>query len=162
MQLWMSGRGRVPARRAATALACALVAALMLTTVASAAKAIIITKKTDQSTPELFSNFAPTASLAADGHTVHVAGTVDCEGPTADAVPVQIWVMVWKDGVAATGTASSACTGTAQAWSADVVVRGAGVLTAGTAHAHAWVGVAPEAGGGPSAFDWGRLITLGS
>lgn len=160
MRMLSVTRWRAPVLGVAIALSCALVLFALSTMGASAAKAIIITKRTDQSSPELFSNFAPTASLAADGQTAHVAGTVDCAGPTAAAVPVEIWVMVWQRGGVATGTARAQCTGAVESWSVDVAAHDARVLTAGAAQAHAWVGVAPEAGGGPSAFDWGRAIVL--
>jgi hypothetical protein len=141
------------------ALVCALAVFAASAAGVSAAKAIVITKKTDQSTPELFSNFASTATLGVDGQSAQVTGTVDCDGPTATPVPVQIWVLVWQSGQSATGLAHAACTGSPEPWTVDVAASGTGFVP-GEAHAHAWVGVAPEAGGGPAAFDWGRAITL--
>jgi len=128
---------------------------------ASKAKAIIITKKTDQSTPELFSNFHATAGLEAKGRLAQVSGTIACTGGLGEQHLARVRVKVTQRGVTAEGFALGRCTGNVEPWSAIVITQGAKRFKRGTATGHAWVGV-PRFGSGMSraAFDWSHSITL--
>lgn len=147
-------------KRALVAISAALAVILTSASIASAATAIVITKKTDQSSPELFNNFSDTANIGGQGQLAWVSGTIACDGGQSTQGIVRVRVEVQQGGVVAEGHTIGRCTGDVEGWSAVVVVRGNGGLVPGAAEAHAWVGTPPSHNGIVSAYDWTHTVEL--
>lgn len=123
---------------------------------------IRITKKTDQSSPELMNNFnGGTAGLGAHGRFAQVWGTISCTGGLGKQHLARIRVKIAQYGVVAEGFTLARCTGNVEPWTAVAITHGSKRLRRGSATGHAWVGV-PLFGSGmrKAAYDWSHSLTL--